>query len=49
MNNKGTLKQYLCCQNVYNGGDLEVREPLWRRKEIEGKMNRMWNSYKNDE
>lgn len=31
-----------------NGEDIEVLEPLWFRKEIAGKINRMWNKYKND-
>ena len=28
------------------GDDIEVLEPLWLRKEIAGKVKRMWNKYK---
>jgi len=28
---------------------MEVLEPLWLRKEIAGKIKRMWNKYKEDE
>lgn len=28
-----------------NGEDVEVLEPLWLRKEIAGKIKRMWNQY----
>ena len=31
-----------------NGEDMEVLEPLWLRKEIAGKIKRMWNKYKED-
>ncbi len=31
-----------------NGEDIEVLEPMWFRKEIAGKINRMWNKYKDD-
>ena len=31
---------------LWNGENLEVLEPLWRRKEIAGKIKRMWNQYK---
>ena len=31
-----------------NGEDVEVLEPLWLRKEIAGKIKRMWNKYKED-
>ena len=33
---------------LWNGEDIEVLEPLWLRKEIAGKMKRMWNKYKED-
>ena len=33
---------------LWNGEYLEVLEPLWLRKEIAGKVNRMWNKYKED-
>jgi hypothetical protein len=33
---------------LWNGEDMEVLEPLWLRKEIAGKINRMWNKYKED-
>jgi len=28
--------------------DMEVLEPYWLRKEIAGKIKRMWNKYKED-
>lgn len=31
---------------LWNGENLKVLEPLWLRKEIEGKIKRMWNQYK---
>ena len=31
---------------LWNGENLEVLEPLWLRKEIAGKIKRMWNKYK---
>ncbi|MDD6784533.1 MAG: WYL domain-containing protein [Prevotellaceae bacterium] len=31
---------------LWNGEDLEVLEPYWLRKEIAGKIKRMWNQYK---
>ena len=34
---------------LWNGEDLEVLEPLWLRREIAGKVNRMWNKYKDGE
>ena len=33
---------------LWNGEDMEVLEPLWLRKEIAGKIERMWNKYKED-
>jgi len=33
---------------LWNGEDIEVLEPLWLRKEIAGKIQRMWNQYKED-
>ena len=33
---------------LWNGEDMEVLEPLWLRKEIAGKIERMWNKYKDD-
>ena len=33
---------------LWNGEDIEVLEPLWLRKEIAGKIKRMWNKYKED-
>ena len=33
---------------LWNGEDVEVLEPQWLRKEIAGKINRMWNKYKED-
>ncbi len=31
---------------LWNGEDVEVLKPLWLRKEIAGKIKRMWNKYK---
>lgn len=31
---------------LWNGEDMEVIEPMWLRKEIAGKVKRMWNKYK---
>ena len=31
---------------LWNGDALEVMEPLWLRKEMAGKVKRMWNHYK---
>lgn len=33
---------------LWNGDDMEVLEPQWLRKEIAGKIQRMWNKYKED-
>ena len=33
---------------LWNGEDMEVLEPLWLRKEIAGKIKRMWNKYEGD-
>ena len=33
---------------LWNGEDMEVLEPLWLRKEIAGKIKRMWNKYSED-
>ena len=33
---------------LWNGKDMEVLEPLWLRKEIAGKIKRMWNKYKEE-
>ena len=33
---------------LWNREELEVREPLWLRKEIAGAVKRMWNKYKED-
>ena len=33
---------------LWNGEDMEVLEPLWLRKEMAGKIKRMWNKYKED-
>lgn len=33
---------------LWNGEDMEVLEPLWLRKEIAGKIKRMWNKYRED-
>lgn len=35
------------CQEILrNGEDIEVLEPSWLRKEIAGKIEKMWNKYK---
>ena len=34
---------------LWNGEDMEVLEPNWLRKEIAGKIKRMWNKYKDDQ
>ena len=34
---------------LWNGEDVEVLEPLWLRKEIAGRIKRMWNKYKDDQ
>ena len=33
---------------LWNGEDMEVLELLWLRKEVAGKIKRMWNKYKED-
>ena len=33
---------------LWHGEDMEVLEPEWLRKEIAGKIERMWNKYKED-
>ena len=33
---------------LWNGEDVEVLKPIWLRKEIAGKIKRMWNKYKED-
>ncbi len=33
---------------LWNGEDMEVLKPDWLRKEIAGKVKRMWNKYKED-
>ena len=33
---------------LWNGEDVEVLKPVWLRKEIAGKIKRMWNKYKED-
>ena len=33
---------------LWNGEDVEVLKPLWLRKEIAGKIKRMWNKYNED-
>ncbi|MCQ2343740.1 MAG: WYL domain-containing protein [Paludibacteraceae bacterium] len=30
---------------LWNGEDVEVLKPMWLRKEIAGKIKRMWNKY----
>jgi predicted DNA-binding transcriptional regulator YafY len=30
---------------LWNGEDIEVLEPEWLRKELAGKIKRMWNKY----
>ena len=34
---------------LWNGEDVEVLEPLWLRREIAGKIMRMWNKYNKEE
>ena len=34
---------------LWNGEEIEVIEPLWLRKEIAGKIKRMWNKYNKEE
>ena len=31
---------------LWNGEDMEMLEPEWLRKEIAGKIQRIWNKYK---
>lgn len=31
---------------LWNGEDMEVIEPIWLRREVAGKVKRMWNKYK---
>ncbi len=38
-----------CQELLWNGEDMEVLEPLWLRKEIAGKIKRMWNKYSQNE
>ena len=33
---------------LWNGEDMEVLEPEWLRKEMAGRIKRMWNKYKED-
>lgn len=33
---------------LWNGENIEVLEPKWLREEIAGKIERMWNKYKDD-
>lgn len=33
---------------LWNGEDVEVLKPVWLRKEIAGKIKRMWNKYQKD-
>ena len=33
---------------LWNGGDVEVLEPEWLRREIAGKIKRMWHQYKEE-
>lgn len=33
---------------LWNGENMEVLKPYWLRKEIAGKVKRMWNKYKGD-
>ena len=36
-----------CYQEIlHNGEDMEVLEPLWLRKEIARKIEKMWDKYK---
>jgi predicted DNA-binding transcriptional regulator YafY len=32
---------------LWNGEDIEVLEPIWLRKEMAGKIKKMWNKYNN--
>ena len=34
---------------LWNGEDMEVLKPEWLRKEIAGKVKRMWTKYKEEE
>jgi len=35
------------CQEILrNGEEMEVLEPLWLRKEIAGKIEKMWDKYR---
>ncbi len=34
---------------LWNGEDVEVIEPIWLRKEIAGKIKRMWNKYNKEQ
>ena len=34
---------------LWNGEDMEVLEPIWLRNEIAGKIQRMWNKYKEED
>ena len=34
---------------LWHGEDMEVLEPEWLRKEMAGRIERMWNKYKEDE
>lgn len=34
---------------LWNGEDMEVLEPQWLRKEMAGKIKRMWNKYQEEE
>ena len=40
------LKNYLHVS--LKGEDFEILEPVWLRKELAGKIKRMWNKYKED-
>ena len=33
---------------LWNGEAMEVLEPFWLRKEMAGKIKRMWNKYRED-
>ena len=35
--------------DLSGGEDIEVLEPLWLRREIAGKIKRMWNKYNKEE
>lgn len=43
----GLLDRF-CQELLWNGEDMEVIEPVWLRKEMAGKIKRMWNKYKED-